>query len=68
MAHLEMCFIFLFTILSDTTTQDDVEVRHIHLREVGLLIIHEIYPGDETTTYLSSSWPLKDWPPKLQSV
>ena len=68
MAHLEMCFIFLFTILSDTITQDDVEVRHIILRKVGLPAIHEIYPGDETTTYLSSSGPVKDWPPKLQSV
>ena len=68
MAHLEMGFIFLLTILSDTITQDDVEVRHIHRREASLPAIQEIYPGDETTMYLSSSWSLKDWPPKLQSV
>ena len=68
MAHLEMCFIFLFKILSDTITQDVVEVRHIKLRKVGLLRIQEVDPSDETSTYLSLSGPGKDLPPKLQSI
>ena len=68
MAHLEMCFIFLFKILSDTITQDVVEVRHIKLRKVGLLRIQEVDPSDETSPYLSLSGLVKDLPPKLQSI
>ena len=68
MAHLEMCFIFLFKILSDTITQDVVEVRHIKLRKVGLLRIQEVDPSDETSTYLSLSGPVKDLPTKPHSI
>ena len=50
-AHLEMCFIFLFKILS-IATQDVVEVRIIKWREKSLLRIQEVNPCDETSTEL----------------
>ena len=68
MAHLKIGFRFFSKILSDTTTKDVVEVRHIKWRQASLHRIQEVNPPKETSTQFSHCRPGKYLPPEPQSI